>query len=102
MTAIDHWVRGAIPRASNHYGRAESLQRSPKSPNNVTSTFFHSRFASDRPQVGTWGRQTCFLPRAPSNLVTSLDWVVSAQWRTEQNASTIDQKPQPQFAPKAY
>ena len=28
--------------------------------------------ASEQPQVRTWGRQTCFLPRAPSNLVTLL------------------------------
>jgi len=41
-----------------------------KSPNNVTSTF--SGFASERPQVRTWGRQTCFLSRAPSDLVTPL------------------------------
>jgi len=25
-----------------------------------------------RAQAGTWGRQTCFLPRAPSNLLTPL------------------------------
>ena len=31
-----------------------------------------STFASKRPSVRTWGRQTCFLPQAPSNLVTSL------------------------------
>ena len=31
-----------------------------------------STFASERPQVRTWGRQTCFLPRAPSNLVMPL------------------------------
>ena len=31
-----------------------------------------SAFASESPQVRTWGRQTCFLPRAPSNLVASL------------------------------
>jgi len=43
--------------ASNHCGRG------PKSYNNVTSTFFSSTFASERPQVRTWGRQTCFLPR---------------------------------------
>jgi len=29
-----------------------------------------STFASERPQVPIWGRQTCILPRAPSNLVT--------------------------------
>jgi len=32
----------------------------------------YSTFASERPQVRTWERQTCFLPRAPSNLVTLL------------------------------
>jgi len=32
----------------------------------------YSIFASERSQVRTWGRQTCFLPRAPSNLVTPL------------------------------
>jgi len=31
-----------------------------------------STFASERPHVRTWGRQTCFLPRTPSNLVTPL------------------------------
>jgi len=31
-----------------------------------------STFVSERPQVRTWGRQTCFLPQAPSNLVTPL------------------------------
>jgi len=54
-------------------GSAESLQEAPKSPNNITSTFFtYGTFASERPQVRTLGRQTCFLPRAPSNLVTRL------------------------------
>ena len=48
-------------------------RNSPKSPNNVISTFFRSTFASERPQVRTEGRQTCFLPRAPSNLVTPLE-----------------------------
>jgi len=31
----------------------------------------HSELASERPQIRTWGRQTCLLPREPSNLVTS-------------------------------
>ena len=77
---------GTIPRAPNHYGGAKSLREapnhcgrrqmtagSPKSPNNVTNTFLqYSTFASGRPQVRTWERPTCFLPRAPSNLVTPL------------------------------
>jgi len=60
-------------------GEAESLWGRrmtaglPKSPNNVTIYFLqYSTFASERPQVRIWGRQTCFLPRAPSNLVTPL------------------------------
>jgi len=53
---------GAIPWAPN-YGSTESLGGAPKSPNNVTSTFFNSRFASKRPQDRKWGRQTCFLSR---------------------------------------
>jgi len=32
----------------------------------------YSSFASVRIQIGTWGRQTCFFLRAPSNLVTPL------------------------------
>jgi len=32
----------------------------------------YSKFAPEKSQVRTWGRQTCFLPRAPSNLVTPL------------------------------
>jgi len=32
----------------------------------------YSKFASERSQVRTWGRQNCFLPRAPFNLVTPL------------------------------
>jgi len=32
----------------------------------------YSTFASGRPQVRKWGRRTCILPRAPSNLVTPL------------------------------
>jgi len=48
---------GAIPRAPNHCGGTESLREAPKSPNNVTCTFFNSRFASERLQVRTWGHQ---------------------------------------------
>ena len=59
---------GTIPRAPNHCG-------SPKSHNNVTSTFFktvHLLPKDLRFEHGQGGRQTCFLPRAPSNLVTPL------------------------------
>jgi len=33
---------GAIPLAPSHYGGAKSLWVAPKSPNNVTSTFFNA------------------------------------------------------------
>jgi len=42
----------------NHSGSAESLRGAPKRPN--------STFTSGWPQLPTWGRQTCFLLRAPS------------------------------------
>jgi len=50
----------------NHYGGAEKSQQCHK--------FFlqYSTFASKRSQFQTWGLQTCFLSRAPSNLVTPL------------------------------
>ena len=52
--------------APNHCGGRQTSQQCHK--------YFlqFSTFASERPQVRTWGHQTCFLPRAPSNLVTSL------------------------------
>ena len=45
----------------------------------------YSTFVSGRPQVRKWGRQTCFLPRTPSNLVTPLSiWILVAS----RNSST--------------
>jgi len=55
-------------------GGAEWLRGTPKNPNNVTQ---YSTFASERPQVRICGRQTCFLARAPFNLVVPLDAVES-------------------------
>jgi len=73
---VDCWHRGVttgskggtIPRAPNHCGEHRKSQPFHK--------YFlqYSKFPSERPQVWTWGRQTCFLPRAPSNLVTPLCW----------------------------
>jgi len=41
----------------------------------------YSIIASERSHVRTWGRQTCFLPRAPSNLVTPLlHWQHTWNW----------------------
>jgi len=51
---------------------AELLRGAPKSRNNVTSTFFNSKFSLERPQIRTLGRQSFFLPRASSDLVTPL------------------------------
>jgi len=70
--------------ALNHCRGAELLLKAPKSPNNVTSTFFNTinlpskklrfdhRGAKLRPLGRRFprGRRICFLPRAPSNLVT--------------------------------
>jgi len=56
--------------APNHSGGAEKCQ-------NCHKYFFQfSKFTSNRAQVRTWGRQTCFLPRALSNLVTPLCTVI--------------------------
>jgi len=61
------WEQGA------RFPGRQITMRAPKSPNNVTSTSVqYSTFASGSPQVRTQGRQTCFLPRAPSNLVMPL------------------------------
>ena len=55
---------GTMPRALNHCGSAEKSQQCRK-------YFLHYHaFASERLQVRTWGRQTCFLPRAPYNIDT--------------------------------
>jgi len=45
--------------APNHCGGVEKSQQYHK------YILQYSTFASKRPQVQTWGRQTCFLPRAP-------------------------------------
>jgi len=43
-----------------------------KRPNNVTSTFLNTVHLLPKDLFGTWVRQTCFLPRAPSNLLVPL------------------------------
>ena len=84
---------GTIPRAPIHYGGAESLQgrriiaggaelllKAPKSPNNVTSTFFNTvnlpskelGFDHRGAKLRPWGRRICLFPRAPYNCVTPL------------------------------
>jgi len=39
---------------------------------NLFEPRYQGTFASERPQFRSWGHQTCFLPRAPPNLVTLL------------------------------
>ena len=82
------WARGeriglqgdALPRAQGYNGGAKSYRGrriaagASKSPNNATSTFFTSIHLLPKDLFRTWGRQTCFLPPAPSNLVTPLSW----------------------------
>jgi len=44
--------------------------------------FQNSTFTSERPQVRTWGCQTCFFPQAPSNVDTPLHiTIVKPKWR---------------------
>jgi len=46
---------------------AESLRGAEKSQQYRKYFLQYSTFASERPPIRTWGRQTCFLHRAPSN-----------------------------------
>ena len=58
------------PGAGSYVG-AESLQGTPKSPNNFTSTFFNTVNFLLRDLRFEHG-STCFLPRTSSNFVTPL------------------------------
>jgi len=51
---------------------AESLRGAKKLQQCHKHFLQYSTFAFKRPQVRTWGRQSCFLPQTPSNLVTPL------------------------------
>jgi len=81
----NEWGKGStIPRAPNHYwGRWKSQQ--------YHMCFLQrNAFASERPQVRTGGRQSCFLPRAPSNLATPrLHWQHAWNWFLAVQASWI-------------
>jgi len=70
---------GIILRAPHHYGGDESLWGlsnvcgvAEKFQQFYKYFLQYSKLPSERPQVRTWGRQTCFLCRSPSNLVTPL------------------------------
>ena len=60
------WGRWNTAGALNDYGGAKKSQQFH------TYILQYSTFASGRPQVRKWGRQTCILPRALSNLVMPL------------------------------
>jgi len=62
----------AIPRAPNHSGAPNDCGSAKKSQQCHKHFLQYSTFASERPHAQTWGRQTCFLRRAPSILVTPL------------------------------
>ena len=74
-------LASSIRQGRNKWGQggrsdpgAESLREVPKSPNNVACTFFNTvhLLPKDLRFEHTWGRQTCFFPRAPSTLGTPL------------------------------
>jgi len=76
---------GAIPPAPDHSVGTEILRGRrmivgvPKSPQQCHKHFLqYSTFSSERPQVRTWGCQTCFLPGALFVLVTLLSQEISS------------------------
>ena len=60
------------PGAKSLWGRRITEGGAEKSQQCHKYFLQYSTFASERPQVRTWGRLSCFLSRAPSNLVTTL------------------------------
>ena len=66
-------TRDAARGASGHNSPgAESLRGVKKAQQCHKHIFQNSTFASETPQVRTWGRQICFLLQAPSNPGTPL------------------------------
>ena len=63
---------GTIPRAPYYYGAPNDYRAAEKSQQWHKHFLQYPTFTSKISQVRTWGRQTCFLPQAPSNLVTPL------------------------------
>jgi len=51
----------ATPSFTGQEGSAPVMHPHSGVPDNVANTFFNSTFASERPQVRTWERQTWFL-----------------------------------------
>jgi len=64
--------------APNHCGgRQMTAKGAGKSQQYHKYCLQYSTYAFERPQVRTWGCQTCFLSRTPSNLVTALNRAAS-------------------------
>jgi len=63
---------GAILRVPSQYGAPNHSEGAEKSPKCHKYFLQYSEFASERAQVRICGRQICFLPRTPHNLVTPL------------------------------
>ena len=63
---------GTIPRPPCNYGAANDYWVAEKSQQCHKHFLQYPTFTSKISKVWTWGRQTCFLPQAPSNLVTPL------------------------------
>jgi len=63
---------GAISRAPNDCGR----RRKPATTSQVLSSMQESTFTSEGPQVRTWGRQSCFLPRSCLTSLRPWSWVI--------------------------
>ena len=73
------YAYGCSSPAPSHYGCAKSVQGAPngcgggdKSQQCPKYFLQYRTYATERLQFRIWGRQTCFLPWAPSNLVTPL------------------------------
>jgi len=68
--------QGGVPKitpdAESLWGRRITAGGAEKSQQCHKYFLQYSTFASERPLLRKWGRQTCFLLRAPSNLVTTL------------------------------
>ena len=73
---------GTIPQAPNHYrGRRMTAEGAEKSQQYHKYCLQYSTYTSERPQVRTWVRQTCFLPWTPPNLVRPLSPAASRELR---------------------
>jgi len=70
--------RRATMVAPNHCGGRRMVAGGAETFQQCHKCFLqYSIFASERPQFRTWGRQTCFMPRALSKVVTPLALCIS-------------------------